>query len=149
MRYLRLFAFAASLLPAQDGAAIYKERCASCHDMPAGRVPAITAIKAMSGEAIYLTLTKGVMKTQADGLSTGQLLALIGYIGPTGGSHTAAPDLNATCKSNALFKAGENVPQWNGWSNSLTNSRFQDAPSAGLSAADVGKLKPEVGLQSG
>ena len=32
-------------------------------------------------------------------------------------------------------------PQWNGWSPSLTNSRFQDATAAGLTASDVPKLK--------
>ena len=38
------------MLPAQDGGAIYKERCASCHNEPEGRVPSLSAIKAMSGE---------------------------------------------------------------------------------------------------
>jgi cytochrome c1 len=54
MRYICLFALILPPLSAQDGAAIYKERCASCHDMPAERVPSPATIKAMSGEAIYL-----------------------------------------------------------------------------------------------
>ncbi len=70
MRYVCLFALMLPVLFAQDGAAIYKERCASCHDAPKARVPALAAIKAMSGEAIYRALTSGVMKTQAEGLST-------------------------------------------------------------------------------
>ncbi len=36
------------LLEAQDGAALYKERCASCHDSPEGRTPSIGAIKQMT-----------------------------------------------------------------------------------------------------
>ena len=40
----------------------------------------------MSGEAIYIALTNGVMKTRAEGLSTAQIFALIGYIAPTGGT---------------------------------------------------------------
>jgi polyvinyl alcohol dehydrogenase (cytochrome) len=98
-------------------------------------------MKEMSGEAIYIALTRGAMKTQAEGLSSAQLLALIGYIAPTGGLHAPAPDLSATCKGEAAFSAAANKPQWNGWSNSLTNSRSQDASFAGLTAADVGKLK--------
>jgi polyvinyl alcohol dehydrogenase (cytochrome) len=141
MRYVCLLALTANLLTAQDGASIYKERCAACHDAPAGRVPALSAIKAMSGEAIYMTLTRGSMKTTTDGLSSAQLLALIGYIGPTGGSHAAVPDLTPTCKSAAVFTAPANAPQWNGWSNSPTNSRFEDASFAGLTAADLGKMK--------
>src|ERR1700761_6023876 len=39
----------------------------------------------MSGEAIYEALTRGEMKTQAAGLPTGELFALIRYIAPTGG----------------------------------------------------------------
>jgi polyvinyl alcohol dehydrogenase (cytochrome) len=141
MRYLCLFALMLPVLSAQDGAAIYKERCASCHDMPAARVPSLAAIKAMSGEAIYAALTSGVMKSRAEGLSTAQIFALLGYIAPTGGSQAAAPSFTPTCKSDAAFRVDAKSPQWNGWSTSLTNSRFQDAASAGLKASDVPKLK--------
>jgi polyvinyl alcohol dehydrogenase (cytochrome) len=131
-------------LSAQDGAAIYKERCASCHDNPAGRVPPISAIKAMSGEAIYGALTNGAMKTQAEGLSTPQLFALIGYIAPTGAAN--APSLERTCKgdssiSPAAFKSSMNAPRWNGWSTGANNARFQDQGSAGLTASQVPALK--------
>jgi polyvinyl alcohol dehydrogenase (cytochrome) len=141
MRYTFLLAVILPVLSAQDGTAIYKERCAKCHDMPAARVPSIDAIKAMSGEAIYAALTAGLMKTQAEGLSTVEILALIGYIAPNGGSHAAAPTFTPTCKSATPFRSGADSPQWNGWSPSLTNSRFQDAASAGLAASDVPRLK--------
>jgi len=129
------------VLHAQDGAAIYKERCAACHDAPQARVPALSAIKAMSGEAIYLVLTSGVMKTQAEGLSTAQIFALLGYIAPTGSSQPAPATIMPTCKGADAFRAGATSPQWNGWSTSVTNSRFQDAAAAGLSASDVPRLK--------
>lgn len=141
MRYVCLFVLIPAALCAQDGAAIYKERCASCHDTPAPRVPPFSAIKAMSGKAIYSALTIGPMKTQAQGLSTAQIFALIGYIGPASGSHPAAPDLTPTCKAESMFRAGADTPQWNGWSTSVTNSRFQDAASAGLTTSDLSKLK--------
>ena len=140
MRYVCLLAVMLPVLSAQDGAAIYKERCASCHDKPEGRVPTFAAIKAMSGEALYVTLTTGVMKTRAEGLTTPQIFALLGYIGPTGGA-AAAPPFTPTCKANPAFSPAVGSPQWNGWSTSATNSRFQDAASARLTATDVGKLK--------
>lgn len=140
MRYIFLLALLLPALSAQDGAAIYKERCAACHDAPKERIPALSAIKAMSGEAIYSALTTGLMKTQAAGLSTGQLFALIGYIAPTGGSQATPPVFTPTCKGDAAFQPAAGA-QWNGWSTSITNSRFQDAASAGLSATDVSKLK--------
>lgn len=142
MRYVCLLALLLPSLYAQDGAAIYKSRCASCHDTPTGHTPSLATIKAMSGEAIYTTLSSGVMKTQAEGLSTTDLFALIGYIAPTGGAKPeSAAAIAPTCKGGAAFHVTANGPQWNGWSPSLTNSRFEDAAAAGLTAADVPKLK--------
>jgi polyvinyl alcohol dehydrogenase (cytochrome) len=149
MRYVFLtavviLAMFSQLLSAQDGAAIYQERCASCHDAPQGRVPSITAIKAMTGEAIFVALTSGVMRTQAQGLTTPQLFTLIGYIAPTAAAN--APSMTRTCKgdsaiSAAAFKSSLDAPRWNGWSTSETNSRFQDARGAGLKASNVPSLK--------
>jgi polyvinyl alcohol dehydrogenase (cytochrome) len=141
MRYAFFLAVIMQVLSAQDGAAIYQERCASCHDMPTARVPSLATIKAMSGEAIYTALSSGVMKSRAEGLSTPQIFSLIAYIAPTGGSHAAPPSFTPTCKGEAAFRNDSKSPQWNGWSPSLTNSRFQEAASAKLAASDVSKLK--------
>src|SRR5262245_17612346 len=149
MRYVCLLAVLTlawvQISSAQDGAAIYKERCASCHDSPQGRTPALSAIKAMTGEAIYVALTSGAMKTQAEGLSTAQIFMLLGYIAPTGGTSADAAALTPTCKtpaplSPAAFKTAMSAPRWNGWSTAVTNSRFQDARSAGLTGSNVAKL---------
>lgn len=141
MRYVCLLALITATLQAQDGAAIYKERCASCHDHPAPRIPSLNTIKAMSGNAIYMALTHGVMQTQAAGLSSAQIFALIRYLTPATADQTAGPALSRTCSVQPPFRIGANIPEWNGWSSSVTNSRFQDAASAGLAAGDVGHLK--------
>ena len=146
MRYVCLLAVMllwAPLLSAQDGAAIYKERCASCHDMPEGRTPPLSAIKAMTGEAVYMALTNGVMKTQAQGLSTAQIFTLLGHIAPTG----AAVAITPTCKTATPLKGSG--PGWNGWSPSVTNSRFQDAGGAGLTASTVPRLKLKWAFKQG
>ncbi|MGH9647934.1 MAG: PQQ-binding-like beta-propeller repeat protein, partial [Bryobacteraceae bacterium] len=134
---------------AQDGAAIYKERCASCHDTGEGRAPALSAIKAMSGTAVYLALTNGSMKTRAEGLSTPQIFALLGYIAPTGGAQGPALNLTPTCKGDSAFQPKVKAPQWNGWSANVSNSRFQDAASAGLTSSSVSKLKLKWALNLG
>jgi polyvinyl alcohol dehydrogenase (cytochrome) len=140
MRYVCLLAVFAPLLAAQDGAAIYKERCASCHDAPQGRVPSIGAIKQMSVEGVYNALSSGVMKSQADGLSTTQIIALLGYIAPSSGGAAAQPAFEKTCTSASPFKL-EAAKSWGGWSPSVSNTRFQDAKDAGLTAAEIPKLK--------
>jgi polyvinyl alcohol dehydrogenase (cytochrome) len=144
MRYVCLLIpmilFTSILASAQDGAAIYKERCASCHDAPTGRIPALGTIKQMTGEAVYLALTAGAMKEEAKGLPIAQLFALIGYIGPTGGRSNKLT-FEKTCTTAAAAATAAAAPAWGGWSPSVTNSRFQDARAAGLTANDVPKLK--------
>ena len=139
MRYRGLLALTiAGLLEAQDGAALYKERCASCHDSPQGRVPSIAAIKQMTGEAVYAALTNGAMKSQTSGLSTQEVISLLVYIAPTGGAG-AKPAFEKSCAANTPLKPGASA--WGGWSPSVTNSRYQGALAAGLAAADVPRLK--------
>src|SRR5215467_7103468 len=101
------------LASAQDGAALYKERCASCHDAPQGRIPALSTIKGMTGESLYLALTTGAMKEQASGLSITQLFSLIGYIGPTGGRSTKLT-FEKTCAANAPAATSSGAA-WGGW----------------------------------
>jgi polyvinyl alcohol dehydrogenase (cytochrome) len=129
------------LLQAQDGAALYKERCASCHDSPQGRTPSIDAIRQMTGGAVYAALN-GVMKSQTSGLSTQQVLSLVVYIAPAGDAG-AKPAFEKNCAGNASLKPAASAwgGQWGGWSPSVTNSRYQETKEAGLAAADVPRLK--------
>lgn len=133
-----LFLFAAGSVWAQDGAALYAQRCASCHDSPAGRTPSIAAIKQMTGEAVYAALINGAMKPQASGLSTQQLLSLIVYIAPTGRTNTT-PAFQKSCTASTDFKMTPGA--WGGWSPTVTNARFQEGNAAGLVAADIPRLK--------
>jgi len=143
MRYVYVLILTiAGLLQAQDGAALYKERCASCHDSPQGRVPSFSEIKKMTGEAIYAALTNGVMKSQTRGLSTQEVLSLLVYIAPTGDAG-AKPAFEKNCTPNAPGKLDASAwgGPWGGWAPSVTNSRYQDAKGAGLAASDVPRLK--------
>ena len=104
--FMFLFPDILPVLSAQDGAAIYKERCASCHDALAERVPSLQTIKAMSPEAVYMTLTSGELPSEKQSrgyADSPDLRALIAYIAPTGTTHADAPSIAPTCKSNAAF----------------------------------------------
>jgi polyvinyl alcohol dehydrogenase (cytochrome) len=125
-------------LRAQDGAALYQGRCASCHDAPSGRTPSIGAIKQMTSQGVFAALANGAMKSQTAGLSTQDLLALIVYIAPAG-VENQKPTFEKNCATSTPLKAGPSA--WGGWSPNITNSRFQDAKAAGLAAADVPGLK--------
>ncbi len=112
----------------KDGAALYRRTLRLPVTMrPAERVPSLQTIKAMSPEAVYMTLTSGVMKSRAEGMPIAQIFALIGYIALTGTTHVDAPPfMVSTCKSNAPFVIDAKSPQWNGWSPTLTNSRLPE-----------------------
>ena len=142
MRYAYVLILTTGLLQAQDGAALYKERCASCHDSPQGRIPSIGAIKQMTPEAVYAALTNGAMKSQASGLSTQEVISLLVYIAPAGVANLK-PAFEKNCTGNAPLKPDSSAwgGLWGGWSPSVTNARYQDAKAAGLAAADVPRLK--------
>src|SRR5215471_4926556 len=59
-----------------EGAALYQERCAACHDNPQDRVPPLFLIRRRAAEDVIQTLTTGVMKQQAAGLTADQIRAL-------------------------------------------------------------------------
>jgi hypothetical protein len=57
-RILLWFSLAAGFVYAQDGAEVYKAHCAGCHDAPTGRVPSITALRAISFPVMLQTLER-------------------------------------------------------------------------------------------
>jgi len=141
MKLLLLTSLTGITLIAQDGAALYQKRCATCHDAPAERVPTFNSLRAMDPSRIERALTSGSMKTQAEGLTSTERYALVGYIATSAGKAPGPPPATAFCASGGTPFDGGKGPQWNGWSPDPANSRFQSAAGAGLAATDVPKLK--------
>ncbi len=142
IRRLVLFCLAAWTVFAQDGAAVYQAHCASCHDAPTGRVPARSALGGMSAALVMRALETGVMKTQAEGLSSAEKYALVGYIAAPQNAKPPTPRASAFCgaPAEALLDLSKG-PRWTGWSTDVNNTRFQDVSAAGITAGDVPKLK--------
>ena len=143
IRRFSLLGLAAWTLLAQDGAAIYKSRCSSCHDAasPEARVPPLSALRAMSPPQIMQSLESGSMKTQGQGLTIPEKYALVTYLAAPAPKTTVVPP-SAFCSGEAP-KSGTNArgASWSGWGANPANTRFQDAASAGLDASAVPKLK--------
>ena len=135
-----LIVFCASALFAQDGASIYKSRCAACHDAPVGRVPPVAALRKMSVAVILSTLDDGVMKTQAAGLTEGQRQAVARYLGKAEMPGTGA--LAGLCSADRPARSqSELSANWTAWGAHVDNTRFQSAAVAGLSPEQVPNLK--------
>ncbi len=142
MRHLLFLVLSAATVSAQDGAAIYKQRCAGCHDAPAARVPPFSALRAMDAASILRSLETGLMKTQAAGLTNSELYALVTYLASPARKSAAPPPAAAFCGSEAQPSSNASqAPHWSGWGGDTANTRFQNATSAGITAADVPKLK--------
>jgi polyvinyl alcohol dehydrogenase (cytochrome) len=122
-----------------EGEALYKQKCAACHDNAQDRIPPRFLIARRSAEDVIRTLTTGSMKQQAAGLSADQVKAIaIHLTGKLPGASDQANLEGNLCKPKHTpmdFKA----PQWNGWGRDLDNSRYQ--PKPGIKAEDVPRLK--------
>ena len=136
-------AAAADPAPAPDGAALFKQRCASCHEAPdaASRAPSRAALGARTPNQIFDTLYQGSMAPVAAGLNRAEIDAIALYLTGKSPVHAVAaekdPDDAAACKTSSPPTLGGS--RWNGWSPTLDNARFQ--PESGLEARDIPRLK--------
>jgi len=75
---------------AQNGEAVYKEHCASCHNSAAPRVPAESALRSMNLMRVLTALQTGVMKTVGNTLTPPERYAVALYLS-AGATPKAAP----------------------------------------------------------
>src|SRR5271169_1928977 len=134
-------AFSLALAADPDGASLYKQRCAACHEASGpARVPAPAALRLMSPENIVRALESGAMKEQGAELTAPQKRAIAEFLTGKAIGSVAQPAKAPMC-------ADPNVPfspsgaNWNGWGADLANTRFQDTAQAGLTAAQAPRLK--------
>jgi polyvinyl alcohol dehydrogenase (cytochrome) len=118
-----------------QGEALFKGRCASCHDPAIDRAPPKVALARRFPDDIATALKTGVMQPMAAGLSDQDIHAIATYLGADGMTEQAGDP--PVCTSSGKFNLSG--PGWNGWSIDARNSRFQ--PDPGLSSANVPRLK--------
>jgi polyvinyl alcohol dehydrogenase (cytochrome) len=123
--------------PAPDGAKLFGEKCAQCHDKGVGHAPTREALGLRSPVNIKMALLTGAMKPQGQGLSSDDISAITTYL--TAEAAAKAPKLTANpCKGPAApLSLGANG--WNGWSPDHANTRFQAKP--GIDARDLSRMK--------
>jgi polyvinyl alcohol dehydrogenase (cytochrome) len=152
---IRAEIFAQNANAKPDGAVIYREHCASCHEGKVARAPNRVALGKISQEAIQIALSSGAMKSQGADLTSEQIDAISAYLSNShsgfggidvgvprdvvSGSVMIDPCLGET--GLAPFAPDTGLPHWNGWGVDVTQHRFQSEAMAGLSADDVPRLK--------
>ncbi len=137
-RYFTFLISAAFAFAAPDGAALYKTRCAVCHDgAPQARMPAHDELAGKSPESIVNAMFRGAMRTQAAGLTAEEGAAIAKFL--TGKEPGASTEPVAGVCKTAGKPVAIGAGDWNGWGGDSLNTHFQ--PNPGLAASDVPKLK--------
>jgi polyvinyl alcohol dehydrogenase (cytochrome) len=122
-----------------EGASVYQQRCASCHDNPTGRTPAKAVLEASTRPAIATALAEGIMAPMARGLSPHQIASVAAYLSKrTPGTVTDVSAEAPLCQGKPPPMSLDG-PQWNGWGVTPEQPRFQ--PKPGFKAAEAPKLK--------
>jgi polyvinyl alcohol dehydrogenase (cytochrome) len=132
------------------GQGLFQQHCSTCHTDAPGpadgerRPPALTLLKQYAPERILEALTTGKMQPMAASLTPTQRQQISEWItGRPIGSADAGDvsKMSNRCTQNGPLVVSSLDAEWRGWSPEPTNSRHQNAKAAGITAADVPKLK--------
>ncbi len=128
---------------AAPAAQLYAQHCSGCHDGGAERAPSRKALESMPPGRILAALVDGTMTDVAAMLSPAERRAVSEFAaGSTleNGPVPAAPAA-AVCRSAGAGAFTLDGPRWSGWGGGLGNRRFRARADAGLTPADVPRLK--------
>jgi len=137
---LTLSALALSAAP-PDGAALWKARCAGCHESANSqlRMPKREEVAARTADNVFTAMASGAMTVQAAGLTEDEERAIATYVTGKNFGASAPAAMAGQCTTPPKKFAPNPKDDWNGWGDDPKNSRFQ--PNPGLKAADVPNLK--------
>ena len=143
-----------------DGAMLFQSHCAYCHDRSLPRMPSRDGLKEKDPRDVYTAISAGVMAPYARDLSHAERRAVAEFATAQSlgdfASGAAAIPLSAYCANKPDGAVSNVTSGWNGWGKNIANTRFQAAAQAGLSSAEVPRLKlkwafgvPAVSTMSG
>jgi polyvinyl alcohol dehydrogenase (cytochrome) len=123
---------------AQDGAELFRNNCSTCHRAGSPtQAPLPDTLRRLPAQAIVAALETGKMRSQGSQLSAAQRSVIAKYLGTSESPEMILP--SASCSASIQPRMG--AGNWNGWGADPGNTRFKTARAAGLTRADVPKLK--------
>ncbi len=148
-----LLLFAASLslaaIPTQaqttEGARLFETYCATCHGNPRSGVkgPDELALWTATPEAIYAALDKSPHAALQD-VTDAEKREVAFFLGGRRVDVVRNADaalMPNKCTGNPSVGDIASKPSWNGWGNDISNTRYQSAKAAGMTADQVPHLK--------
>lgn len=129
--------------PAFSPMAYFQEQCATCHGGPGvSRAPSPAALRALTPEAVYATITNGSMKERAASLTDAERTALAEALTEQKRGIATIADAKAMtnpCGDNPPLAARTAVKS--GYGFDLANTRFSPARAARIPVDRVANLK--------
>jgi len=117
---------------AQDGGAIFQERCASCHDGGIDRAPNRESLRQLTADRVLAAMETGPMISMASGRSAADRRAIAEFI--TGKKLTGVlPDVplpQAMCTKGQAPDFSKTL--WDGWGQNSANTRCSKGASVAL-----------------
>lgn len=122
------------------GAAIFKQRCAHCHQGQVPKAPSKTFLQMMPADAIAAALISGIMQGQSAGLTQAQKRDVAHYLSGETVEQAAMAVDPPRCKLPRPASAATDLAL-RGWGFDARNSRLIPDGVAGLAVTDIPKLK--------
>jgi|GEM_PF-4334963 len=150
-----LLSLLSNVAPAAQGTeedTLFQTYCAACHGTapaaagtPNERAPTRDVLRGFTAEAVVNALVNGKMQAQGLALSDAQKRLVSEYvtgkrIDPAALAAGSTQVVNR-CSVNTPMSDIRRGPQWSSFGNGAAGTRFAPAASAGLTAADLPKLK--------
>jgi polyvinyl alcohol dehydrogenase (cytochrome) len=130
----------------QNGAVLYAQHCAQCHESgdQQGRAPGRTLMQSMAFEHVLAAITSGSMAPIAKERTDDERKAIASFV--TGKNPAAQATAGAGPSGDCVgrsptFTGALDGPRWNGWGADINNSRFQTAEMAGLTPDQIPRLQ--------
>jgi polyvinyl alcohol dehydrogenase (cytochrome) len=145
VRLSMLFGLASSSAFAQappaPGQAVFDRQCAACHADASTGAPTREALRQLTPEAILNALTNGKMQVQGATLSDADRRGVAELLAGRALASTPTVASAPRCTTNTPMSDPTKGASWNGWGNGPANARYQPKETAGITAADLPRLK--------
>jgi polyvinyl alcohol dehydrogenase (cytochrome) len=130
----------------ENGLTYFQTRCMSCHrENDSSKAPSARQIRQMTPEQIYAVVSKPTRPEHDQGLTDAQKRRMSEFMGgyrQIGSAEAGNPkNFPNACSSNPPMSDPYAGPFWSGWGADIENTRYQRAEDAGITKADVPKLK--------
>ena len=130
----------------ENGLTYFQTRCMSCHrENDSSKAPSARRIRQMTPEQIYAVVSKPSRPEHDQGLTDPQKRRMSEFMGgyrQIGSVEAGNPkNFPNACPSNPPMTDPYAGAFWSGWGADIENTRYQRTEAAGITKADVPKLK--------